>query len=87
MDNFDYRDCRGFNRTNAAYRIGKHRDRLDEMMAVALYPDGDGADDEMLFRYATDAVNGNPITSRASRRKDWSTTLPSAWRANTRSVF
>jgi hypothetical protein len=60
MEDFDYGDGRGLNRTNAAYRIGDHRDRLDEMMTVALYPDGDGADDEVLLRYATDAAKGNP---------------------------
>lgn len=46
--------------TNAACRHGDHRARLNEMMAVALYPDGDGADDEMLLRYATEAAKGNP---------------------------
>ncbi len=36
MQDFGYRDRRSFNRTNAAYRIGDHRDRLDQMTAVAL---------------------------------------------------
>ena len=51
---------RGTINTNTACRRGDHRASLNEMMAVALYPDGDGADDEMLLLYATEAAKGNP---------------------------
>ena len=50
MEDFDCRDYRGFNRTNAAYRIGRKRDRGDGLMGVGLYPEGEGADDERLLR-------------------------------------
>jgi hypothetical protein len=60
MEDSDGTSKGGLGGADAARGDADRRERLDEMMAVALYPGGDGADDETLLRYAKEAAKGNP---------------------------
>ena len=60
MEDSDGTSQGGLGGADAARGDADRRDRLDEMMAVALHHGGDGADDETLLRYAKEAAKEDP---------------------------